>query len=48
VTNVKGTRIQYTLPDGTRVQFRSWSDSGGATLEITFPNTTNPVKVHVE
>jgi hypothetical protein len=48
-TDARGvTRIEYSLPDGTLVQIRSSSRSGGATLDITFPNSGGFAKVHVQ
>lgn len=37
----------YQLPDGTVIQWRTASDSGGATIDI-FTGTGRPRKVHVE
>jgi hypothetical protein len=45
----KGVRIVYKLPDGTRVQYRSFSSDGSGnspTLDITFPDK-QIVKVHI-
>ncbi|MCM3657289.1 hypothetical protein M3147_08500 [Agromyces mediolanus] len=39
---------QYRLPDGTRLQWRHGSKSGGGTIEFTLPGTKIQEKVHVE
>jgi hypothetical protein len=38
---------RYILPDGTMIQWRTESDSGGATIDI-FPPGGKPQKVHIE
>lgn len=36
----------YELPDGTRVQWRTDSKSGGPTIEVA-PGSGDPFKVHL-
>lgn len=38
----------YKLPDGTVVQWRSGSSSGGATVEIRIPGMKKPEKIHID
>jgi hypothetical protein len=37
----------YELPDGTKIQYRGYSSSGGDTIDIKFPNDPQIVKVHI-
>jgi hypothetical protein len=43
-----GGMVRYLLPDGTTVQYRGFSDFGGDTVDITFPNDPQVVKVHIK
>jgi hypothetical protein len=44
-SNYRGVGV--LLPDGTAVRMRDSSTSGGPTIDIKFPDTPRPVKVHV-
>ena len=37
ITTKYGDGMYGTLPDGTTLSVRSWSETGGATLEIKVP-----------
>jgi RHS repeat-associated protein len=43
-----GGLIRYELPDGTTVQYRGFSRSGGDTIDIKFPSDPDIVKVHIK
>ncbi|WP_295818896.1 RHS repeat-associated core domain-containing protein [uncultured Microbacterium sp.] len=38
----------FTLSDGTSVRLRSYSSSGGATIDIRYPGSSQRVKVHIQ
>ncbi|MFC8528686.1 hypothetical protein [Nocardia sp. NPDC057227] len=44
-TNFPGQTTE--LPDGTEINLRESSTSGGATIEIKYPNSSRVRKVHV-
>jgi RHS repeat-associated protein len=43
-----GGLVRYELPDGTSVQYRGFSRSGGDTIDIKFPGDPDIVKVHIK
>ena len=42
-----GGILKYELPDGTTIQYRDFSNYGGATIEIKFPDSPKILKVHI-
>ena len=41
------SRTQVQLPDGTTVQWRDYSDSGGETIDVQLPGSRTILKVHI-
>ena len=48
LTSSSGKTGGRVLPDGTQIRYRTYSKSGGHTIDITFPGTNKKWWIHIK